>query len=133
MKFKLVVVSFLSILGLVGALVTFAPSANAGLFENVKKDACGGAELKGTGSNCATSDTSQLNKTIQRIINILTVIIGIVAVIMILINGFKFITSGGDTNKVGSAKNGILYAVIGLIIVAVAQFIVAFAINTGSS
>jgi hypothetical protein len=45
---------------------------------------------------------------------------------MIIIGGFKYITSGGDSNNVSSAKNTILYAIIGLIIVALAQTIVRF-------
>lgn len=129
MKLKLTVVSFISILGLAGALFTFAPSANAGLFEDAKKDACGGAELKGVGSDCTDADTSQLDNTIQKIVDILSVVIGIVAVIMIIINGFKFITSGGDSNKVSSAKSGIIWAIVGLAIVALAQFIVKFVLS----
>ncbi len=48
---------------------------------------------------------------------------------MIIINGLRFITSGGDSNAVSSAKKGILYAIVGLVIVALAQFIVRFVLN----
>lgn len=129
MKLKKVCLTVVIFLGLAGSQLVYLPSVNAGLFDEAKKEACGGAQLSGASADCSNANTSNLDNTIQTIVNILTVIIGIVAVIMIVINGFKFITSGGDTNKVSSAKNGILYAIIGLIIVALAQFIVQFAIN----
>jgi TRAP-type C4-dicarboxylate transport system permease small subunit len=66
---------------------------------------------------------------IKKIINILSVIVGVVAVIMIIIGGFRYITSGGSSDKVTGAKNTILYAIIGLIIVALAQVIVRFVLN----
>jgi hypothetical protein len=45
---------------------------------------------------------------------------------MIVWGGLRYITSGGDSNKLSSAKNTIIYALIGLIIVALSQFIVRF-------
>jgi hypothetical protein len=45
---------------------------------------------------------------------------------MIIYGGFRYITSGGESGSISSAKNTILYAIIGLIIVALAQFIVKF-------
>lgn len=74
--------------------------------------------------NC--SDTGQVDKIITAVVNILSVIVGIVAVIMIVIGGFKYITSSGDANKTASARNTIIYALVGLIIVALAQVIVRF-------
>ena len=67
-----------------------------------------------------------VNNIVSYVINIFSIIVGIVAVIMIIVGGLKYITSGGDSNKVTSAKNSIVYAIIGLIIVALAQIIVKF-------
>jgi len=85
-----------------------------------------------------SSQTSQqaegnVNTTIKNIINLLTVIIGIVAVVMVLIAGFRYITSGGKQESVASAKNTLLYAVIGLIIVALAQIIVRFVLHNATT
>ncbi len=73
--------------------------------------------------------TSRINDLIRQAINIFSVIVGVVAVIMIILGGFRYITSGGDSTKVGSAKNTILYALIGLIIVALAQIVVRFVLS----
>lgn len=81
---------------------------------------------------CEDTDNANadgLNDLIATLINIFSIIIGIIAVIMILIGGLKFITSSGDSNKITSAKQTIIYAVIGLIIVALAQFFVRFILS----
>ena len=76
----------------------------------------------------------RINTLITDIINIFSVIVGIVAVIMIIYGGFRYMTSGGDSGKVADARNTILYAIVGLIIVVFAQFIVKFVLAkiTGS-
>ena len=53
----------------------------------------------------------------------------IVAVIVIVIAGFMYTTSQGDPNKVARAKNAILYAIVGLIIVLAAVAIVNFILD----
>ncbi len=84
------------------------------------------------GVNGCTPDsgaTGNINSTIKTIINLLSVLVGIVAVVMIVVAGFKYITSAGDSNKVSSAKSTLLYAIIGLVLVALAQIIVKFVLN----
>ncbi len=89
---------------------------------------CQGANLEvGGGSDCTTGDPEgKVNDMITLVINIFSIVVGVVAVIMIIIGGLKYITSSGDSNNITSAKNTILYAIIGLIVVALAQFVVKF-------
>ena len=131
---QLTALTLLSVFGLTGAVMaqTDADSANP---QNALCD--GATDLKITSTpeagQCAQAagDTeTRVNSLITKIINILSVIVGIVAVIMIIFGGFKYITSGGDSGNVTGAKNTILYAIIGLIIVALAQFIVRFVLST---
>ena len=49
---------------------------------------------------------------------------------MIVYSGYNYITSGGDSGKVSSAKTTLIYALVGLLIAALAQIIVHFVINT---
>jgi hypothetical protein len=63
----------------------------------------------------------------------LSAIVGIVAVIMIIVGGLRYITSGGNDTSVTGAKNTILYAIIGLIIVALAQVLVRFTLSKVAS
>jgi cytochrome bd-type quinol oxidase subunit 2 len=66
-------------------------------------------------------------------VNIFSLVVGIVAVIMIIVGGFKYITSGGESSKVSSAQSTILYAIVGLVIVVLAQVIVHFVLNRANS
>lgn len=63
---------------------------------------------------------------VSQISSILLFIVGIVAVIMIVVGGFRYIISGGDASQVQAAKNTILYALVGVIIAILAYAIVNF-------
>lgn len=87
-------------------------------------DAIGGNK----GGN-ATPITS-LAKTIT---NTLLFVIGAVAVVMIVIGGFRYVTSNGEAAQVQAAKNTIMYAVIGIIVSLMAYAIVNYVINRMTS
>ena len=69
------------------------------------------------------------NGIFQQIVNILLFITGAIAVIVIVIGGIKYVLSSGDSNQITSAKNTILYAVIGLVVAILAYAIVNFVID----
>lgn len=83
------------------------------------------------GKDCAKSPQQQsgLKGSIEIVTNVLLFIIGAVAVIMIIIGGVKYVISNGDSAQVTSAKNTILYAVIGLIVALLAYAIVKFVLD----
>jgi len=83
--------------------------------------------------NVGNQTTGTFNNILKKIINIFSVIVGVVAVIMIVYGGFRYITSGGNSEKITSARNTIVYALIGLVIVALAQIIVKFVLNKATS
>lgn len=64
------------------------------------------------------------------IVNILLYIIGAIAVIMLIIGGIRYVTSGGDSSAVTAAKNTILYAIIGIIVALLAYAIVNFVLTS---
>ncbi len=69
------------------------------------------------------------NGLITKAANIFAVITGVAAVIAIIIGGFEYVRSSGDSSKVNKAKNTILFAVIGLVVVVVARSVVALVIG----
>lgn len=121
----------LSSLVMVGAFALPAPAA--ALFENSTKQACQGVNLNepaSTDPSAECPDTSgEVNGLLKTAISIFSVVIGFIAVIMIIIGGLRYITSAGDSNAVNGAKNTLLYAIIGLVIVALAQVIVRFVLS----
>lgn len=87
----------------------------------------------GTPGECEDSDAApKIDATIKLAINMFSLIVGFVAVIMIIIGGLKYVTSQGDSSNTASAKNTILYAIIGLVVVALAQVIVKFVLKKSS-
>jgi len=51
---------------------------------------------------------------------------GIIAFIMLIVSGFKYLTSGGDAEKAQSARNTITHAILGLVLIIAAWFILKF-------
>jgi cytochrome bd-type quinol oxidase subunit 2 len=125
-KIKRLITGALATLAFAFPLLAMSPVAVAAT--DIQKNLCAGADLDvNSTSNCQTSDaTGKINSLLTNIINIFSLIVGVVAVIMIIIGGLRYILSGGDSGNITSAKNTILYAIIGLVIVAMAQFIVKF-------
>lgn len=80
-------------------------------------------------STPTTAPEVVLENVLQNIVTLLSVIAGIVAVFMIIFAGFKYVTSRGDASVVSSAKNTIVYVIVGLLFVAFAQLIVQFVIS----
>lgn len=118
--------NFVLTLGIVMAgLMLVVPSTQVAA--TAKQDVCDGIAL--TGGSCSGGD-KPLSDTISKVIMILSSIVGFVAVIMIIVGGFKYITSNGDANGIASAKHTVIYAIVGLLLVAMAQVIVRFVLNT---
>lgn len=66
----------------------------------------------------------------RQVTNVILYIVGIVAVIMLIIGGIRYVVSGGDSKKVTDAKNTVLYAIIGLVVCFLAFAIVNFVISS---
>lgn len=81
------------------------------------------------GGNEPGNGAAAFTNTIEDVINILLFIIGAAAVIMIIIGGIRYVTSGGDQSAVTGAKNTILYSIVGLVIAIMAYAIVNFVVS----
>src|SRR5437660_1335924 len=60
-------------------------------------------------NDCNAQPTTSLDTTIHNIVNVLSVLVGVVAVIMLIIGGLRYITSAGNQEGAKSARNTILY------------------------
>lgn len=69
--------------------------------------------------------TSQLGA----ILNVVYLIAGGIAVLMVVLAGISYATSSGDANKLAKAKNTIIYAVAGLVVVGTAFLITNFIVK----
>jgi len=89
-------------------------------------DAAKSQALQGIGETGTNCDSSGVNKTINTLVNILAMIVGAVGIIMVILAGFKYLTSGGDSTRVANAKSTLIYALIGIAIAALAEVLVHF-------
>ena len=76
---------------------------------------------------------ADLKKTVLNILQLVLGLLTFVAVIMVILGGFTWLTAAGNEEKVDRAKKIISAAVIGLIIVLLAWAVVIFVTRTTSN
>lgn len=115
------------------AMSTVAPAAAltaSPLFANSQSDACGAlSQLDATQGCGSTASKTVVSNLASKVVNILSIIVGIAGVIMVVIAGFKYITSNGEASGVASAKTTLIYALIGLAVAALAQFLTHYVLS----
>jgi hypothetical protein len=77
----------------------------------------------------APTDITGPNGTLGRVADLLTVVVGIAAVIVIIISGFRYALSNGDANAITAAKNSIIYALVGVVVTILARQIIVFVLS----
>jgi hypothetical protein len=99
---------------------------------DILKDACDSASTSTTCKSAASKNDpiTGPDGTLDRISTVVAIIAGISAVIMIILSGFRYVTSGGDTQKIASAKNTLIGAIVGLVIIVVARGIIVLVLKS---
>lgn len=116
-KLKYILISLVALSGLIASVPMVAAASPASQIRS-GSDAVGG------------TNATPLGTQIKTIVNVLLYILGAIAVVMIVIGGVRYTTSGGDSGAVSSAKNTILYSVIGLVVAILAYAIVNFVLSS---
>ncbi len=83
----------------------------------------------GTADCGSAAGGTALPALVRNVINILLFVVGLIAVIMIIIGAIRYVTSNGEQASITSAKNTILYAVVGLVVAMLAYAIVNFVVG----
>lgn len=128
--------SILITLGLVFSLNAVAPMVVLGAqvdpFKEVCKSGSGNRDASDSAA-CEDKDAGRQGNplygpdgVLTKIINLLSILVGIAAIIGVVIGGFRLVTSGSNPQEVTKAREIILYALIGVIVAALAQLIVQF-------
>lgn len=107
--------------------VAYLAPATATYAYNPLDDVCSQA---GAGDNavCKKKDEDG-TKVVGIIVNTLMFLTGIASVAMIIWGGFRYVTSAGNAASVATAKNTIIYAVIGLVVAIVSYAIVHWVLH----
>lgn len=134
---QLVITGMIALFGAVGVVsLTPAPAYAVDCEATPNSPAC--QIRKGKNAAGANNDTScgpandqqcTIGDRVSTVVNILLFVIGTVSVIMIILGGLRYVLSNGDSTQITSAKNTILYAVIGLVVALLAYAIVNFVVT----
>ncbi len=139
-KFVLPILIFLAL----SSIVVIAPNAHALVSRSFAADVlngpCANTTLNTTGAENSVSNSpickdnqpsgsNPIYSVIATVLKLLSYTIGFAAVVSVIIAGLRLILSGGDPETMKQVRNTIIYAVIGIIIAALAQVIVVFVLN----
>lgn len=115
----------------------------SGLFDGVKTSSAGIARSFGQGFSLSIGDGANSARGIDQattlfgstgifttVTNVMLFIVGAISVIMIVIGGFRYVLSGGNSTNVTAAKNTILYAIVGLVVAMLAYAMINFVITS---
>ncbi len=88
-----------------------------------------------SGADCAqgqgqATDLFGGGSVFEKVTNILLFLVGAISVIMLIIGGIRYVISAGDQAQVTSAKNTILYAIVGIVVAFLAFAAVKFVTNS---
>ena len=104
------------------AAINILPVCSQPNFQNT--DIC-----KSNAEQNQTHGQSPVIKALRITVSIMSFVIGFSAVIMLIVGGIRMATSGGDPQGAASARSTVIYALVGLIIAALAETIVAFVLS----
>lgn len=114
-------------LALIFTIMPALPAAAVDVFPN-----CGAGSANGTPAVCNDTKSTSGNPAVSVIkdaINILSVVIGVAAVILMIVGGLRLVGSAGDPQAAASARGTIIAALIGVVIAAIAQTLVIFVLD----
>src|SRR6266542_83476 len=124
---KRLYIAILSLFAFCGVVMLVPATASAEV--NVFDQACNPTDAKARGASgsselCSVSGADPItgtNGTIGKVTRLIAYIAGVAAIILMIIGGIMYVISNGDSSRVSAARNTVIYAAIGLVIVVMAQ------------
>jgi hypothetical protein len=88
---------------------------------------CNGVQI--AGGDCSDDANAKVGSLLTDVINIMSWIVGVVAIIVVIIGGLYYVTAAGNSERASKGQKTVLFALIGLVVVLIAQILVRFVIN----
>jgi Type IV secretion system pilin/Family of unknown function (DUF6112) len=82
-------------------------------------------DIAPSGLPTAAADPNQLHNVLQIVFGI----VGALAFLMIVVSGLRYILSAGNPDRTSRAKNGIIYALVGVVIAIVGEALVSYVVT----
>lgn len=119
-KIRLVIASIVVMAGVLAAALPTLPVQAINVFEQCKDNA-DASVCKSQGDNAES--------IMGTVIDLMLYTLGIISVIMIVVGGIRFATADGDPSGIKSARNTVIYSVVGLIVAILSFAIVNFVLG----
>jgi hypothetical protein len=132
MSLKPIKIALVTIFALSSCMALGLPAQAAQ--KNILTDACGTAAGAARGSAVCQAENSGdpitgPNGVLSKVTRLVSYLAGVTAIILLIVGGMMYVLSNGDAGKLQTAKNTIIYAVVGLAVVIFAQAILIFVLN----
>lgn len=108
---------------------TVLHAATAGVFDSCSTNPSLSNTTVCKDANKATTG-DPIVSVIRSVIEVLSIIIGIAAVIGIIVSGLRMTLANGDSNGIASARSSLVYSLVGLAVAALAQVIVRIVLGS---
>lgn len=106
-----------------------APALATNVFSGVCTSSAAQSSAVCQNGQTTTNPLTGSNGLIIKITRVIAFIAGAVAVVIIMLSGLRYINSAGDAAKATQARNGVIYALVGLIVIIVAQYIISLVMS----
>lgn len=123
---------FFASLSLILLLCTAVPATGYASWNPFGKVYCGGTAKDSAicvDRKKTDNPLTGTNGLILKIADIVAVIAGIAAVIMLIVSGLRFIQAGGNAEAVAGARRGLLYALVGIVVIMLSRAIIGFVLS----
>ena len=102
-------------------------------FNGILEDACNGRDSIACNElEIGRNGTSPVTSSTLTAVNIISVVTGTIAVVVIIISGITMTMSQGDAGKIKSSRDAIIYSAVGLVVIALSRTIIIFILNRTS-
>ncbi|MGF7229099.1 MAG: hypothetical protein ACQR33_03880 [Candidatus Saccharibacteria bacterium] len=130
---KRLMIALALVLGVSFSFALARSSQAAGVFTGACSNASASSSAFCADQNKTGNPLTGTNGTLYKVSKIIASVAAITAVIMMIVGGFMYVLAGGDPGKANTARDTILYAAIGLVIIGVAQGIISLIVNSVST
>ncbi len=106
-----------------------APAFAFDLFPVCSDGGAGASAVCQGRSGGSTNPLTGSNGLLRGIAGIIALVTGVIAVVIVIIGGLRFVLAGGDPGKVKSARDTIVFAIVGLVVIVLADSIISLVIS----
>jgi hypothetical protein len=121
--------SLLTVFAIFACLLLSVATVSAAGYNPFDNATTTGSSAVCTASKDTTNPVAGPNGIIVKVTNIVAVVAGAASVVVLLVASIRYITSNGDSAGINSAKQTIIYALVGIAVIVLAHSLIVFVVS----